>query len=431
MSVVAATLVGGGVAHADVEQTPLDPLDPVRVVSPLTIVQGDGVKIGEGTSFYPQVGLETGFVSNTFYTNDDPTPSGVLRLLVEGGIGSLSPQRLGMDADDVTQPHYTGGTIYDANAYVTYEQYLSNNDDATDQGGVGAGFAGKVIIHPQDTISFRADDRYDRVLHSLNFETNTNANRDINTLSLRLDIHPEGRRLSGAIWYRNQIDVFENSLNIYPDRLHNTLAARLSYALFPLSTAYLQVSGSYYTGIGDVAKANSYPIMALAGLSTALTVKTSLLAQAGYTQGFYQSGPDYQAFVGLLYFEYRYSPISALRLKYSYDHQDSINANFFRDHTFQGWLEHKFDPIGVYVSPELRLRQYQGINPPLMGPAVRDDVIFAAALGVRYQYRAWMSASAEYRVVDDSTDYRFTGGTAMTDPSYVRHEVFAGVRLAY
>ena len=50
----------------DEERLPLDPLDPVRVVSPLTLVQGDGIKIGEGTALYPQVGLETGYESNTF-----------------------------------------------------------------------------------------------------------------------------------------------------------------------------------------------------------------------------------------------------------------------------------------------------------------------------------------------------------------------------
>jgi len=77
------------------------------------------------------------------------------------------------------------------------------------------------------------------------------------------------------------------------------------------------------------------------------------------------------------------------------------------------------------------LREYQGLNAPLMGPAVRDDVIAAAAVGIRYQFRNWVNASVQYRVVDDSTDYRFTSGTTMTDPSYIRHEIFAGVRLAY
>ena len=72
---------------------PLNPLDPVQVISPVSVVQGDGVKIGEGTSIYPQIGLETGFVSNVFYTHDNPVGSGLLRVIAEVGAGSLSPQR--------------------------------------------------------------------------------------------------------------------------------------------------------------------------------------------------------------------------------------------------------------------------------------------------------------------------------------------------
>ena len=69
---------------------PLNPLDPVQVISPVSVVQGDGVKIGEGTSIYPQIGLETGFVSNVFYTHDNPVGSGLLRVIAEVGAGSLS-----------------------------------------------------------------------------------------------------------------------------------------------------------------------------------------------------------------------------------------------------------------------------------------------------------------------------------------------------
>lgn len=422
MMIAGASLLGAGVARADTEATPLDALDPVRVVSPLTLVQGDGVKIGEGTAFYPQVGLETGYESNTFYQADNPTGAGILRLLAVAGIGSLSPSRLGGSQ--------TGEVNFEANAYAAYDQYLSGNNSVSDQSGLGLGFHGNVLVHPEGTVSFYANDGYDRILRPNNFESTSNATRDINTALLRLDIHPEARRLGGSIAYTNTIDVFENNSQ-YPDRVLNTLTGMLSYKLFPLTTARLTVSGSYNTGIGSADKVTSYPIIAKLGLSTALTVNTSLLAEGGYTQGFYSSGPDYQSFTGDVYFEYRYSDLSAMRLLYAYNHADSVNANFYSEHVFQGWLEHKVERFGVYLSPEARLREYQGLNPPLMGPIVRNDVIVAAALGLRYQFRNWVNASVQYRIVDDSTDYRYTSGASMLDPSYLRHEVFAGVRLAY
>lgn len=429
--VAGALLLGAGVAHADTEEAPLDPLDPLRIVTPLTIVQGNGVKIGDGTALYPEVGVEMGYESNTFYDANNPIGAGVARLMVQLGLGSLSPQRLHPTSSDESMEDVNyGSLIYNAQAYASYDQYISDNSDVTKQGGLGLGFHGRMTANPQGDVSFTAQEGFDRVLRPLNFESRTNANRDLNYGMLRLDIHPASRRLSGSLAYVNQIDIFEQTLG-YPDRLHNTLIGRLNYQFFPLSAAYLQVSGGYYTGIDGANKVDSYPLIALLGVTTALGVNTSLLAQAGYTQGFYQAGPDFQTMTATVYFEYRYSPISALRLKYMYDHQDSINANFYRDHAFAGWLEHKFTPFAVYLSPEVRLREYEGVTGMTGAGATRDDVILAAAVGARYQYRAWMTGSLEYRVVDDATDYKFmtTGGTV--DPSYVRHEVYAGVRLAY
>ena len=422
LMIAGASLLGAGVAHADPEATPLDPLDPVRVVSPLTLVQGDGIKIGEGTAFYPQVGFETGYESNTFYQANDPTGAGIARLLVVAGIGSLSRSRLGAASPGELQ--------FEANAYAAYDQYLSSNGDVTDQSGLGLGFHGNALVHPEGTVSFYANDGFDRVLRPTNYESSQNATRDINTALVRLDIHPAERRLSGAISYTNTVDVFEDQ-PLYPDRVLNTLGGSLGYQLFPLTTARLSVSQSYNAGIGSTSKVTSYPFVAKLGLSTALTTTTSLLLEGGYTQGFYASGPDYQAFTGRAYFEYRYNDLSAMRLQYSYNHNDSINANFYSEHAIQGWLEHKVERFGVYLTPELRFRTYEGLNPPLMGPAVRDDTILAAAVGVRYQFVNWVSASIQYRIVDDSTDYRYTSGTMMLDPSYLRHEIFAGIRLAY
>ncbi|HEY4176123.1 MAG TPA: hypothetical protein VGM90_04805 [Kofleriaceae bacterium] len=415
-----AVLVTAGAARADVEDTPLDPLDPIRVVSPLTIVQGDGIKVGDGTAVYPQVGLETGYASNTFYQADNPQGAGILRLLVSAGLGSLSKARLGADSGDV---------VFDANGYAAYDRYLSSNNDVTDQSGLGLGFNGNVVVHPKGNVSFEASDKFDRILRPTNYESNVNATRDINIATLRLDVHPSNSRLGGSLAYTNAVDVFENQDQL-PDRMLHTLAGRLSFRLLPLTDVYIAASGSYNTGLGNTKKVDSFPVVVTAGISTALTVKTSVAAEAGYTQGFYSSGPDYATVTGGAYFEYRYSEVSAFRLRYAYVHADSINANFYRDHVIQGWLEHKVDRFGLFLTPEIRFREYAGFAAVMGSSANRDDVIAAAALGVRYQLRNWVTAAVQYRVVSDSTNFKLMTGTATVDPSYVTHEVFAGVRLA-
>jgi hypothetical protein len=422
---------------------PLNPLDPVRIVSPVSIVQGDGVKVGEGTSLYPQIGVETGYISNVFYTSDNPTGAGLLRIIAEVGAGSLSPQRrqstaTPLDADQsddlaTTDISNAGSFQYSANLYATWEQYLSDNSDVTDQGGLGAGAYLRGIVHPGRPLSLLGIETFDRVLRSANFESPVDTNRDINTLTLTLSYAPRGRTISGALIYTNVVDAFEQEEFRVSNRFQNTLALRLNWKFFPLTTAYVHVSEGIYTGLGSESqKVNSYPLNAFAGLNTALTVNTTLVARVGYSNGFYETGPSYSTVTGGAYIDYRYSPLGRIRGLYSYEHADSINANFYRDHVIQAWWEQRLIPVSLFVSPMLRLRQYQGVLGGTPMNTTRDDTIVALAAGVRYDLRDWLTVTGEYRLTSDQTDYRYIiNGMPGPDPSYVRNEVYVGARAAY
>src|SRR4051812_10733348 len=108
---IGAALVASSTARADdALPAPLpwtDPtLDPNQALNPTALVTGAGIKVGEGTIFQPQVGLETGVISNVFYTHDGPVAAGLLRLLIEIGTGSLPNQRLGVQSS-VGDPNAT------------------------------------------------------------------------------------------------------------------------------------------------------------------------------------------------------------------------------------------------------------------------------------------------------------------------------------
>jgi hypothetical protein len=446
-AIVAGLVAIPGVALAGDDGTaPLNPLDPVQVVSPVSIVQGDGVKVGEGTSIYPQIGLETGFVSNVFYTHDNQVGAGLLRVIAEVGAGSLSPQRrraFSPDSDVTDDPEdlaeetatdagTTGAFQYSANLYATWEQYLSDNDAVTDQGGLGVGAYLRGIVHPGRPLNLFGIESFDRVLRAANFETPVDTNRDINSLTLALNYQPAGRSLSGTLTYSNVVDVFEEDQFRFSDRMLNTLALRLNWRVLPYTMLHAQVSEGFNTGLGSSSvKVNSYPLVAALGINTALTEKLAVAARIGYTQGFYESGPDYGTVVGGAYLDYRYSPLGRFRFLYSYEHADSINANFYRDHVVQAWFEQRVNPISVFVSPVLRLRHYEGVIGGGMNTD-RDDTIGAIAAGFRYDLRNWIIVTAEYRLTADQTDYRyFMAGMPGPDLSYIRHEVLAGVRVAY
>jgi len=441
----AALLVGSTARADDAQPAQLpwtDPtLDPNQALNPTALVTGAGIKVGEGTIFQPQVGLETGVISNVFYTNTGEVAAGLLRLLIEIGTGSLPNQRLGAastsnDPNATTAPTMVdrGDFAFSANLYASWDQYLSTNDNVNAQGGLGGGLLLRGLVNPQQALQFAFGENFSRQIRATNFESNIDTNRDVNSLGLRLTYAPIGRSLSGYLFYMNTIDVFETDNQQFADRMLNSAGLHVNWQWLPMTRVFAEVSQGYDTGIGSSTKVNSAPLTVSTGIQTVLTLNTTLNAHIGYTNGFYSSGPSYSSVVAGALAGYRYSPLGRVTFGYSYDHADSINANFYRDHLLQLSVEQYFVPFVIYAQPELRFREYEGtivMGTGTMGN-VRDDVILGINTGARYSFRDWLVGTLDYRFADVQTDFRYdAGGGLIVNPSYVRHELLLGVRAAY
>jgi hypothetical protein len=176
-------------------------------------------------------------------------------------------------------------------------------------------------------------------------------------------------------------------------------------------------------------KVTSYPLKAYAGIETLLGLSTTLTAYAGFTKGFYSSGPD---FIGPMLganVGYRYSPLGRFVLEYMWQYEDSVNAQFYRDHIVRGWLQQAYVPFVFVVQPEMHFRHYEGIT-IVAGPPTRDDFIVAVVAGIHYNLRNWIAFTADYRFAAVQTDYRYMVNGVTDDPSYVRHELLVGTRVA-
>lgn len=440
----AGTLAASSPAHADDDGMPPIPpaMDPAGAVNPISVVSGAGVRVGDGTVLRPQIGIATGVISNVFYESNNPTTAGVLRILATIGTGSLPGQRLarrtsGDDQDSDTQQAVTAQTTgdfqYSADLYATYEQYLSSNSDVTAQGGLAGGMLLRGIVNPQHTLQFAFQEHFDRVIRATNFESNVDTNRDINQLSLRANVIPYGRSLSGYLYYVNLIDVFEATEQQFANRLQNTAGLHVNWRWLPLTQVYADVSAAYYTGIGKSDKVDSYPVTGVLGIQTALTLNTTFAAHVGYTNGFYATGPSYATLSAGAMAGYRYSPLGRVTAMYSYDHADSINANFFRDHLFRLTFEQYVIPFVLFAQPELRLRQYDGtIVMDTNGTTTRNDTIIGVTAGVRYNFRDWIAGTLDYQLQYVHTDFQYQASdTVIVNPSYTRHELMLGIRAAY
>ncbi|HEY4240964.1 MAG TPA: hypothetical protein VGM88_14170 [Kofleriaceae bacterium] len=428
--------VGARIARADDIPPPIDNGD---VVNPINIISGAGIKVGEGSVLHPQAGLDLGYISNVFYESSNPTGSGILRVLLEAGLSSLSAQRLQPNDASTPQRNNVGSFVYDLNGFLEFDQYLTGNEAVLHQGGFSGGVLARGTVNPNKPVQFQFLEQYNRLIRATNFESRADLDRDVNALNLRLLYQPEGRSLGGYAYYINTLDLFEDKNQRFADRFMNTVGARLIYQWLPLTRFYLDVSESVDTGVGDTStKATAYPLVAVVGAQTALTSKTALNARVGYTQGFYSAGPSYQTVVGGVELDYKYSPVGQASLLYSYDHADSINANFYRDHLIRASIEQSYAPFSFYVAPELRFRLYDGVTQvvDIVGPDTRTDTIFDVNAGVRYMFKDWIAGVINYNLTVDSTDYRYTtvgdhDPATNVNPSYTRHEIMLGVRATY
>jgi hypothetical protein len=382
-------------------------------------------------------GVETGFVYNVFYDETNETGSGVLRLIAQIGTASLGTARLhpsAMSEGADSSARNTGNFEYRANLRASYDLMLSSNDTVTETGGLGLGATFRGMVNPMGRFAFGFDEDFVRLIRAANFETDANTNRNINKLRLVLLYQPRDRAVSGYLYYENKIDIFERSQQSFADRMYNRIGLHPQWRVLPQTQAYLDVSIGNVTPLGDSAiKPESYPFVARGGIATLLSIKTTLNVDAGYANGFYVAGPSFSGPVIGSELGYRYSELGRAAVGYSLLYEDSINANYYRDHVIRGSLQHQFVPLLLMIQPEVHLRQYRGVTfgvPGITGPDTRDDVILSVIGGLHYNFRNWIAASVNYRFSTVQTDYMYTSGGVTDDPSFARHELLVGMRAA-
>lgn len=425
-----------GAAAAQSPAQSASSFDPEIATAPIDIVEGRGVKIGEGTSLYPIVGMQTGVSSNVFYEDNDTNAAGVLRLIGQIGAGSLGALRLTPAEVNTNTPENKGSFEYRAELRLAYDLMLSNNDAVQGSGGLGIGATFRGMVNPMGTWSFGFNENFTRLIRAANFETDANTNRNINTLSLNALYHPQGRSLGLNIYYNQMLDIFERGEQSFADRWMHRIGVRPMWRWLPETVVYADASWGITTGIGDPVpgvqpKATSYPLALMAGIATLVSAKTALNLQVGYGNGFYSTGPSYSSVMIGSQIAYRYSPLGRASLAYNLMYSDSVNANYYRDHVIAFNLEQLLVPFVFMVQPEIHFRQYNGtIIPGVGGVTTRNDLIFSLIAGLHYNFRTSLAVTLDYHFSTVQTDFSYMSTGVLDDPGFTRHQLLAGLRWA-
>jgi hypothetical protein len=127
---------------------------------------------------------------------------------------------------------------------------------------------------------------------------------------------------------------------------------------------------------------------------------------------------------------YRYSPLGRMSVTYEYDHQDSVQANYYRDHALVGRLVNQVDQVLLQGGIDLRLRHYNGVPEDLRcgGAQIsRDDVLLRLSGKGYYVYRDWLAFTGEVDISSDSTDCVLNGQQL----GYTRTELQIGAVAAF
>lgn len=399
------------------------------------VVEGGGVKVGDGTVIHPIIGIETGVIQNVFYEDQDTNTAGLLKVIGELVLGSLPAERMQATSEQDDELRNFGDLAFRAWLHAEYNEYLSSNDNVQAQRDLGLQLSAQGIVFPKRTLQFAFSDDFRREIRPVNFESNEDVDRDINRIGLQLRYRPKNRTIHGSLQYSNVIDYFEDESQKFANRIQHSVGVTASWQWLPVTRVYADASIGYFDGLGSAStRPTSFPLRANVGIASALTVKTSLNARVGFGKGFYEVGPDFTNITTAIQFGYRFSPQARFAAAYTYDFEDSINANFYRDHALKARMEHRIDRFAFSAGAEVRFRTYRGIIAEVMTTETdRNDLIFAAPLGAIYNFRNWIAATLDYQIQIVKSDFRYTPDMTdpLDDPSYVRQTLMLGVRAAY
>jgi hypothetical protein len=423
--------------------------------------QGPGIRLGD-FELHPGIGVEVGWDSNLYLTEDHP-PAGSTVRHVDTGILRVTPhllfstttgQREGEgegSADTQSEPpvvDFQGGI---SAAYYEFFADPNRRNLALDIGL-------RLTVLPQRPFSFSVFDTFSRQVRPFTENINPAANlaRDGNQAGLQLNFQTDGGVLRVSAGYVFGFDFFEDSTFQYGNSFNHTVSLQETFAFLPQTalvhdtTVQIRNYFNYSRASAPVNLSDSVSLRTRIGLNGAITTNVSLSGMIGYAAGFYQAvnpayDQDYDAPVGQL--ELRWTIMEGTRLAIGYDRdfQAAFLGNYYsRD---RGYVNFQTLISGVFllgIDAEVAYVDYGIITAPL-GPTglpmpignlpSREDIRVGAGLFAEYRFTDWLGINATARYTGVFTDYQYnlmTSPTAMLDPaSYNKFEAFLGVRVFY
>lgn len=412
--------------------------DDVYDATLLETHEGRGYLLADGLLFHSAFGIGGGFNDNVFFesSNENPVSAGSMNLGLRLALTSDRVTTADLGDPDSTDAELSPRNYeFNGGARLGYTEYITDNDAVRKQRRLNGNANLDLVANPGGTVSFLLRDRFFRDMRSPNLEDNETINRDDNRLMAGVRFRPSGQRSSATVRYENWLSAFEEG-GPFVSRMNHTLGGQAEAVFGNMTKTRLlgDVSVGFFGPLGDGSsmiggepfKSRSIPFRATVGVVHEVTSQATVKVHGGYSRSDYKEGPDYSApnFGAEVATQWATGRVSAI---YDFDHFDSINANFYRDHLFALKLVQKIEYLWLDGGPEIRRRHFEGI-PMSLGPSERDDTVIAVRARAQLVLADRFALSAEYRLGRVKTDYRENDGSS---PSFMRNELMFAVWAAY
>jgi hypothetical protein len=398
--------------------------------------EGPGLKLGESFVFHPGLAVEGRFDSNALYEETGVDAAGYLRVIGHLDLSTLSPQRL-TDGDGVVHAGRTAD--FRLKSAVSFREYFSSNENVKAQRAVEADVGLLLALFPQGVFSCDLGADYARTVTARYMETRDNLSRDTARAGVRFKLAPGGGRLTFALGYNLNFDLFEDKSLAGANKIFHDIALNAKWRILPKTAITLDVIEqivTYYDRAGGIfsnpnfQNSDSKPLRIYAGLVGLITPQLSTILKLGYGNGFYNNGPSYNNILAIAELGYQIGPLAKIKLGYEHLFLDSMIANYFTDERIYLGYDHLIaNRFVAHAVGEYRYRQYSELPSDLGAPRLKQSIV-GLAVGLDYQIKEWIYVGVGY---DLQLQSRISGpnDTDVAAPSYTKHQVYGTVGVSY
>lgn len=400
--------------------------------APIPVAEdGEGIKVGQRSTFHPGFALVTGVDSNVFYAAPEEGPqaaafisptawAGIGNRQVRDGLLMSPPERSARLAD------------YSIRAAMNFRQYLAREENILRQSRISGGATMRLAILPGRRFEIDLDEDIYRYAQPSNFDAGAdfNFNRIDHQGTLRFIGRPGGGRVSISAGFHNELLRFQNveEEDIFRgNRTVNGALTEIKWRFLPKSSLFLNYSlmHTFYLDccqdIGSGRNEDNFHHRITGGFRGQLLRKLALDATVGWGLGYYRddiNGPNFNSFIGHLGLDYYPTLRTNIHVSGYRDFQDSLLGNYFVDNggrvaAKHQWRWRMYTSLGVGVAgrryaglptseEDTDIDSYQGDGANVFR---RQDTLFLLNAKIEQPVKRIWSFALQYDLVVDSTNF--------------------------